>query len=71
MASEPTPVVSFANKPMRAMTMDEQKRPVPAYTIEPMKRRAARAWIRRCGSIDGGFEMTHERVERGGIRLRR
>src|SRR5262245_13817173 len=37
MAEQPR-VVSFMNKPMQALSMDEQRKPVPAYTIEPMTR---------------------------------
>jgi hypothetical protein len=31
-------VVSFENRPMQALSMDQKQKAVPAYTIEPMKR---------------------------------
>jgi hypothetical protein len=31
-------VVSFAERPMQALSMEQQRKAVPAYTIEPMKR---------------------------------
>jgi|KBSMisStandDraft_5_1062788.scaffolds.fasta_scaffold00843_4 hypothetical protein len=67
MASEPTPVVSFANKPMRAMTMDEQKRPVPAYTIEPMKRTTI---VNRTIKDEVGFRNVPTEVEIDGYMVR-
>jgi len=67
MPSEPTPVVSFANKPMQAMSMDEQKRPVPAYTIEPMKRTTT---VNRTIKDEVGFRNVPTEVEVEGYMVR-
>jgi hypothetical protein len=72
MASEPTPtatsqVVSFANKPMQALTMDERKRPVPAYTIEPMRRHTV---VNRTVKDEIGFRIVPTDVEIEGYMVR-
>jgi hypothetical protein len=71
MASEPTPtatsVVSFADKPMQAMSMDERKRPVPAYTIEPMKRHTV---VNRTVKDEIGFRIVPTDVEIEGYMVR-
>jgi len=67
MASSETPVVSFANRPMQAMSMDERKRPVPAYTIEPMKRTTT---VNRTVKDEIGFRIVPTVVEIEGYMVR-
>jgi hypothetical protein len=69
MVSEPTPksVVSFADKPMQVMSMDERKRPVPAYTIEPMKRHTV---VNRTVKDEIGFRIVPTDVEIEGYMVR-
>lgn len=57
-----TPTTSFENKSMQAMSMDEAKRPVPAYTIEPMTRKTV---VNRTVKDEIGFRTvpTEEVVE--------
>jgi len=54
--------VSFENKSMQALTMDENRKPVPAYTIEPMTRKTV---VNRTVKDDIGFRVvpTEEVVE--------
>jgi hypothetical protein len=67
MSSEPTPVVSFVNKPMQALSMDENKRPVPAYTIEPMTRKTV---VNRTVKDDIGFRIVPTDVTVEGYMVR-
>lgn len=67
MASEPTPVVSFANRPMQAMSMDTKQRSVPAYTIEPMKRKTV---VNRTVKDEIGFRVVPTDVELEGYMVR-
>jgi hypothetical protein len=67
MASSETPVVSFAQKPMQAMTMDDQKRPVPAYTIEPMTRKTV---VNRTVKDEIGFRIVPTDVTVEGYMVR-
>jgi len=67
MASSETPVVSFANRPMQAMSMDERKRPVPAYTIEPVKRTTT---VNRTVKDEIGFRIVPTVVEIEGYMVR-
>jgi hypothetical protein len=46
--------VSFENKSMQALTMDENRKPVPAYTIEPMTRKTV---VNRTVKDDIGFRV--------------
>jgi len=66
MPSETT-VVSFADRPMQAMSMDERKRPVPAYTIEPVKRTTT---VNRTVKDDIGFRVVPTVVELEGYMVR-
>ena len=67
MASSETPVVSFANRPMQVLSMDERKRPVPAYTIEPMKRTTT---VNRTVKDEIGFRIVPTVVEIEGYMVR-
>ena len=67
MASSETPVVSFAQKPMQAMTMDDQKRPIPAYTIEPMTRKTV---VNRTVKDEIGFRIVPTDVTIEGYMVR-
>jgi hypothetical protein len=62
-----TPVVSFAERPMQAMSMDERKRPVPAYTIEPVKRKTV---VNRTVKDEIGFRVVPTDVELEGYMVR-
>lgn len=62
-----TPVVSFANKPMQAFGMDEQKKAVPAYTIEPAKRKTI---VNRTVKDEIGFRVVPTEVEVDGYMVR-
>jgi hypothetical protein len=68
MASEPTPVVSFENKPkQQAFTMDAKQKAVPAYTVEPMKRRTI---VNRTVKDEIGFRVVPTEVEVEGYMVR-
>lgn len=67
MASSETPVVSFANKPMQAMSMDDQRKPVPAYTVEPMKRTTI---VNRTVKDEIGFRVVPTEVQIEGYMVR-
>jgi hypothetical protein len=60
-------VVSFADRPMQAMSMDERKRAVPAYTIEPLKRKTI---ISRAIKDEIGFRVVPTEVEVDGYLVR-
>jgi hypothetical protein len=60
-------VVSFMNKPMQALSMDEQRRPVPAYTIEPMKRKTV---VNRTVKDEIGFRVVPTDIEVDGYMVR-
>lgn len=67
MSSEPTPVVSFNERPMQALTMDEQRKAVPAYTVEPMKRKTV---VNRTVKDEIGFRVVPTEVEIEGYMVR-
>lgn len=70
MASEPTPVVSFENKPtqtQQAFSMDQKQRAVPAYTVEPMKRKTI---VNRTVKDEIGFRVVPTDVEVDGYMVR-
>jgi hypothetical protein len=66
MASE-TPVVSFTEKPMQALSMEVQKKPVPAYTVEPMKRKTV---VNRTVKDEIGFRIVPTDIEVEGYMVR-
>jgi hypothetical protein len=47
-------VVSFADKPMQALSMEQQRKAVPAYTLEPMQRRTV---VNRTVKDEIGFRI--------------
>ena len=65
MAETPT-VVSF-NEKRAAFTMDESKKPVPAYTIEPMTRKTV---VNRTVKDEIGFRVVPTDVEVEGYMVR-
>ena len=65
MAETPT-VVSFAQK-QAAYSMDEHKKPVPAYTIEPLKRKTV---VNRTVKDEIGFRVVPTEVEVEGYMVR-
>jgi hypothetical protein len=70
MASEPTPVVSFENKPssvQQAFSMDQKQKAVPAYTVEPMKRKTV---VNRTVKDEIGFRVVPTDVEIDGYMVR-
>jgi hypothetical protein len=68
MASEPTPVVSFDNKQtQQAFSMEQKQRAVPAYTVEPMKRRTI---VNRTVKDEIGFRVVPTEVEVEGYMVR-
>jgi hypothetical protein len=67
MSSEPTPVVSFAQRPMQATSMDQKQKAVPAYTIEPMKRKTV---VNRTVKDEIGFRIVPTEVEIDGYMVR-
>jgi len=68
MASEPTPVVSFENKrSMQALSMDQKQKAVPAYTVEPMKRKTV---VNRTVKDEIGFRVVPTEVEIDGYMVR-
>lgn len=67
MASEPTPVVSFNERPMQALTMDEHRKAVPAYTVEPMKRKTV---VNRTVKDEIGFRVVPTEIEVEGYMVR-
>ncbi len=67
MASEPTPVVSFNERPMQALTMDEQRKAVPAYTVEPMKRKTV---VNKTVKDEIGFRVVPTEIEVEGYMVR-
>ena len=67
MSSEPTPVVSFNERPMQALTMDEQRKAVPAYTVEPMKRKTV---VNRTVKDEIGFRVVPTEIEVEGYMVR-
>jgi hypothetical protein len=68
MASEPTPVVSFENKrSMQALSMDQKQKAVPAYTVEPMKRKTV---VNRTVKDEIGFRVVPTEVEVDGYIVR-
>ena len=60
-----TPVVSF--KQSAVFSMDESKKPVPAYTIEPMKRKTV---VNRTVKDEIGFRVVPTDVEVEGYMVR-
>lgn len=67
MASEPTPVVSFQDKPMQALSMEQKQKAVPAYTVEPMKRKTV---VNRTVKDEIGFRVVPTDVEVDGYMVR-
>ena len=70
MASEPTPVVSFENKPtqtQQAFSMEQKQKAVPAYTVEPMKRKTV---VNRTVKDEIGFRVVPTDVEVEGYMVR-
>lgn len=67
MPSEPTPVVSFNERPMQALTMDEKRQAVPAYTVEPMKRKTV---VNRTVKDEIGFRIVPTEIEVEGYMVR-
>lgn len=67
MASEPTPVVSFNERPMQALTMDEKRKAVPAYTVEPLKRKTV---VNRTVKDEIGFRVVPTEIEVDGYMVR-
>jgi len=68
MASEPTPVVSFENKQtQQAFTMDQKQKAVPAYTVEPTKRKTV---VNRTVKDEIGFRVVPTDVEVEGYMVR-
>jgi hypothetical protein len=68
MASEPTPVVSFENKSVQqSFSMEQKQKAVPAYTVEPMKRRTV---VNRTVKDDIGFRVVPTDVEVEGYMVR-
>ena len=67
MPSEPTPVVSFENKPMQALSMEQKQRAVPAYTVEPLKRKTI---VNRTVKDEIGFRIVPTEVEVDGYMVR-
>ena len=61
-----TPVVSFAEK-RAAFTMDENKKPVPAYTIEPVTRKTV---VNRTVKDEIGFRVVPTDVTVEGYMVR-
>jgi hypothetical protein len=66
MASE-TPVVSFTEKPMQSMSMDAQRKGVPAYTVEPLKRKTI---VNRTVKDEIGFRIVPTDIEVEGYMVR-
>jgi len=70
MSSEPTPVVSFENKPsqtQQAFSMDQKQKAVPAYIVEPMKRKTV---VNRTVKDEIGFRVVPTDVEIEGYMVR-
>ena len=67
MSSEPTPVVSFENKPMQALSMEQKQRAVPAYTVEPLKRKTI---VNRTVKDEIGFRIVPTEVDVDGYMVR-
>ena len=61
-----TPTVSFAQK-QAAYSMDERKKPVPAYTVEPLKRKTV---VNRTVKDEIGFRVVPTEVEVEGYMVR-
>jgi hypothetical protein len=55
------------SRAMQALTMDPQKRPVPAYTIEPMKRKTV---VNRTIKDEIGFRVVPTDIEVDGYMVR-
>ena len=70
MASEPTPVVSFENKPtqtQQAFSMEQKQKAIPAYTVEPMKRKTI---VNRTVKDEIGFRVVPTEIEVEGYMVR-
>ena len=67
MPSEPTPVVSFENKSMQALSMDQKQKAEPAYIVEPMKRKTV---VNRTVKDEIGFRVVPTDVEIEGYMVR-
>jgi len=67
MPSEPTPVVSFENKSMQALSMDQKQKAIPAYTVEPVKRRTV---VNKTVKDEIGFRVVPTEVEIDGYMVR-
>lgn len=65
MAEQPT--VSFMNRPMQAMSMEQTQRAVPAYTLEPIKRTTT---INKAVKDEIGFRVVPTVVEVEGYMVR-
>jgi len=60
MAEQPTPGVSFANKPMQSFDMSEKQKAVPAYTLTPLKRKTV---VNRTVKDEIGFRIIPVEIE--------
>jgi hypothetical protein len=60
-------VVSFENRPMQALSMDQKQKAVPAYTIEPMKRHTV---VNRTVKDEIGFRIVPTDVTIDGYMVR-
>jgi len=60
-------VVSFAERPMQALSMEQQRKAVPAYTIEPMKRHSV---VNRTVKDEIGFRIVPTDVVVDGYMVR-
>ena len=68
MASEPTPVVSFENKQtQQSFSMEQKQKAIPAYTVEPMKRRTV---VNRTVKDEIGFRVVPTEIEVEGYMVR-
>jgi len=60
-------VVSFENRPMQALSMEQKQKAVPAYTIEPMKRHTV---VNRTVKDEIGFRIVPTDVTVDGYMVR-
>jgi len=67
MAEQPTAGVSFENRPMQALSMDQKQKIIPAYTIEPMQRKTV---VNRTVKDEIGFRVVPTEVVVDGYMVR-
>jgi len=67
MAEQPTASVSFENRPMQALSMDQKQKIIPAYTIEPMQRKTV---VNRTVKDEIGFRVVPTEVVVDGYMVR-